>query len=133
MAATVHEFGVAIRQLGRVAEQANLRHVKETLLCEMVARAMRDVIHASQHTSNVQLLVSYSSCLTGCLMVTGLRRTEYNDVLFGKKIVVQSLNDLFSKAVPPTDSAAERRIELVKEMTKKFDVDVSSQPMLRCL
>lgn len=102
LAATVHEFGVAIRQLGRVAERANLRHVKETLLCEMVARAMRDIIHAR------------------------LRRTEYNDVQFGKKIIAQALNDLFSKVVPPTDSAVERRIELVKEMTKKFDVDVAA-------
>ena len=43
LAAAVHEYGVAIRQLGRVAERVKLRHVKETLLCEMVARGMREV------------------------------------------------------------------------------------------
>lgn len=102
LSSTVHEYGVAIRQLGRVAERVNLRHVKETLLCEMVARAMREVCH------------------------NRLRRTEYNDVPFAKKVIVQTLNDLFSKLSPPTDSAVERTRELIGIMIRKFDVEVEA-------
>jgi hypothetical protein len=73
LADLAHEYGVPLRCLGAVAALTGPRHVKEALLVEMLARAARDVLWLR------------------------LRRTQYNDVSFARRIVAHMLSALFSK------------------------------------
>ena len=105
LAAAVHEFGLPIRQLGLLSASVSTRHVKESVVTEMVARAMREVCH------------------------TRLRRTEYNDVPFAKKMLVQCLNALLTRTSMKEEEwdAQWRKLrEDVKQvLSSKFDVEVS--------